>query len=95
MAKRIAINGFGRIGRLVLRIALKQSDLKVVAINDLVPTANLAYLFKYDSTHGRFSGDIKIEGNSIIANGKKTLVFSEKDPENLPWKDLNIDYVVE
>jgi glyceraldehyde 3-phosphate dehydrogenase len=95
MAVNIAINGFGRIGRLVCRLASQNKELNIVAINDLVPADNLAYLLKYDSTHGRFDGEVKAEENAIIINGKRTLVFSEKYPENLPWKDLRIDYVVE
>jgi glyceraldehyde 3-phosphate dehydrogenase len=95
MAVNIAINGFGRIGRLVCRLGIKNKELNVVAVNDLVPADNLAYLLKYDSTHGRFNGEVKAEENAIIVNGKRILVFSEKHPENLPWKDLGIDYVVE
>lgn len=91
----IAINGFGRIGRLVYRIAVNRKDFNIVAINDLVPADNLAYLLKYDSTHGRFDGEVKVDGEAIIVNGHKTLVLSEKDPEKLPWKDLKVDYVVE
>lgn len=91
----IAINGFGRIGRLVYRLACLKSEFNIVAINDLVPADNLAYLLKYDSTHGRFDGEIEVGENFIKVNGKKTLVFSEKDPEKLPWKDLKVDYVVE
>lgn len=92
---KIAINGFGRIGRLVFRQALKRKELDVVAINDIVPPDNLAYLLKYDTVHGRFDGQVKAESDSIIVNGKQILVFSEKEPEKLPWKRLNIDYVVE
>ncbi len=95
MAINIAINGFGRIGRLVYRIAASRPDINIVAINDLVPCENLAYLLKYDSTHGRFDKEVKIEGNSFIVEGMKTLVLSEMDPEQLPWKELNVDYVVE
>lgn len=95
MTVNIAINGFGRIGRLVCRLALVHPELNVVAVNDIVPADNLAYLLKYDSTHGRFDKDIKVEENAIIVDGKKILVFAEKDPANLPWKDLQIDYVVE
>lgn len=91
----IAINGFGRIGRLVYRIASKRSDFNIVAINDLVPADNLAYLLKYDSTHGRFDADVEVGEDYFIVNGKKTRVLSEKDPEKLPWKELNVDYVVE
>src|SRR5437868_4797614 len=95
MAVNVAINGFGRIGRLVLRLLLEREDFKVVAINDLVPADNLAYLFKYDSTHGRYKGNVQAEEKAIIVNGKKIHVFAEKDPENLPWKELGVDYVVE
>ncbi len=95
MAFRIAINGFGRIGRLVFRLAHNHNDIEIVAINDLVPSDNLAYLLKYDSTHGTFPYDVKAEENAIVIEGKKVHIFSEKDPENLPWKELEIDYVVE
>jgi glyceraldehyde 3-phosphate dehydrogenase len=95
MTVNIAINGFGRIGRLVCRLAALHEELNVIAINDLVPADNLAYLFKYDSTHGSFQGEVKAEEDAIIVNGQRILVFSEKDPEKLPWKDLHIDYVVE
>lgn len=95
MTINIAINGFGRIGRLVMRIASQRQDINVVAINDLVPSDNLAYLLKYDSTHGRFEGTVTAEENALVVNGKRVLVFSERDPEHLPWKDLKIDYVVE
>lgn len=92
---KIAINGFGRIGRLVFRIASSRKDIEIVAINDLVPPDNLAYLLKYDSTHGRFQGTVECDDKSITVNGKKTLVLSEKDPELLPWKKMEVDYVIE
>ncbi|MCX7999367.1 MAG: glyceraldehyde-3-phosphate dehydrogenase, partial [Leptospiraceae bacterium] len=92
---KIAINGFGRIGRLVLRNGLSDSNLEFVAINDLVPPDNLAYLFKYDSTHGKFQGTVDYDDNHLIVNGKKIRCFSEKEPEKLPWKDLGVDFVVE
>lgn len=95
MAINIAINGFGRIGRLVFRLASKRKDFNIVAINDLVPADNLAYLLKYDSTHGRFEADVRAEENTLIVDGKKTIVFCEKDPTKLPWRDLKIDYVLE
>lgn len=95
MAVNVAINGFGRIGRLALRLALNKKELNIVAINDLVPADNLAYLLKYDSTHGRFNGDVKAEHDALIVNGKKIKVFAEKNPQNLPWKELNVDYVIE
>lgn len=98
MSKRIAINGFGRIGRMVLRAILEDSrcnDLEIVAINDLMDTKTLAHLFKYDSVHGRNSAQIEAEENGIQINGKSVRVTAEKDPSNLPWKELNIDIVIE
>ncbi len=95
MILRVAINGFGRIGRLVFRLAHARNDIQIVAINDLVPPKALAYLLKYDSVHGRFKGDIKVEENALIVDGKKTVVFAERDPAKLPWDDLSIDYVIE
>ena len=95
MALNIAINGFGRIGRLVCRLALLHNEINILAINDLVPPDNLAYLLKYDSTHGPLDAEVKAEENAIIVNGHRILVYSEKDPEKLPWKELKIDYVVE
>jgi glyceraldehyde 3-phosphate dehydrogenase len=92
--KRIAINGFGRIGRLVLRNAL-QKKLEVVAVNDLVPPDNLAYLFKYDTVHGRYPGNVSSDGNALVIDGKRIAVSAEKDPEKLPWKQNRVDYVVE
>ena len=95
MSVRIAINGFGRIGRMVLREANKNPNVEIVAINDLVPSDNLAYLLKYDSTHGRFNGEVLAGQNSIEINGKKIKCLSEKNPSGLPWGDLKIDYVIE
>ena len=95
MSVRIAINGFGRIGRMVLREANKNPNVEIVAINDLVPSDNLAYLLKYDSTHGRFNGEVLAEKNNIEINGKKIECLSEKNPVDLPWSDLKIDYVIE
>lgn len=92
---RIAINGFGRIGRLVFRIAHSRPDIEVIAINDLVPADNLAYLLKYDTIHGTLKEDIQAEEKAFHVAGKKIDVFSERDPTKLPWKSLDIDYVVE
>jgi glyceraldehyde 3-phosphate dehydrogenase len=92
---RIAINGFGRIGRLVLRSGMKDKNLEFVAINDLVTPDNLAYLLKYDSTHGRYDGTVEHTEDSLIVDGKKIKCISERDPANLPWKDLKVDFVVE
>jgi glyceraldehyde 3-phosphate dehydrogenase len=92
---RVAINGFGRIGRLVFRAGMKKKNIEFVAINDLTDAKTLAHLLKYDSVHGILKDEIKAEGNSIFINGKEIKIFSEREPENLPWKDLNIDVVVE
>lgn len=92
----VAINGFGRIGRLVLRVILKNHpELNVVAINDLTDAPTLAYLFKYDSVHKIFPGDISSEDGHLVVAGKKIRIFAEKDPEVLPWKDLGVDFVIE
>ena len=95
MTIRVAINGFGRIGRMVVRAANKNPNVDIVAINDLVPPDNLAYLLKYDSTHGKFDGDVQAEGNGIIVDGNKITCTSERDPADLPWGKLNVDYVIE
>ncbi len=92
---RVGINGFGRIGRLTLRAILKKNNMEVIAINDITDTKTLAHLLKYDSVHGRFPGEIAVEGDYLIVNGKKIRVFSEKDPVNLPWKELGVTVVVE
>ncbi|MBH1988492.1 MAG: type I glyceraldehyde-3-phosphate dehydrogenase [Myxococcaceae bacterium] len=93
--KRIAINGFGRIGRAVLRIIQNRSDLQVVAINDLSDVDTMAYLLKYDSVHGRFPGTVRAEKEALMVNGKTLQVYSRKDPLDLPWKDLEVDVVLE
>lgn len=95
MTVKVAINGFGRIGRLALRLANRHSKVEFVAINDLVPADNLAYLLKYDSTHGRFDAEVKAEGDEIFIDGRPVQVVSHKDPTQLPWKELGVDYVVE
>ena len=95
MAIRVAINGFGRIGRLVLRSVVDRSDVEVVAVNDLVEVDHLAYLLKYDSMHGRFSGDVQCEENAILVNGKRIEVCAERDPSQLPWERLDVDFVIE
>ncbi|HOV54366.1 MAG TPA: type I glyceraldehyde-3-phosphate dehydrogenase [Fervidobacterium sp.] len=93
---KIAINGFGRIGRLVLRELIRRgSNVEVVAINDLDKAETLGYLFKYDSVHKTFNGEVEIKENSIVVNGKEIRVFAEKDPVNLPWAELGVDVVVE
>ncbi|MGD9492450.1 MAG: type I glyceraldehyde-3-phosphate dehydrogenase [Bacteroidales bacterium] len=95
MKKKIAINGFGRIGRLTFQALLKNNDVDVVAINDLTNAKTLAHLLKYDSVHGRFEGSVEADDNSITVNGKKYIIYAEKEPANLPWKDLGVDIVVE
>jgi glyceraldehyde 3-phosphate dehydrogenase len=95
MAIKVGINGFGRIGRLVVRAAMNDKDIEFVGVNDLVPAENLAYLLKYDSTHGRADSEIAADGEAIVVNGKKIPCCSERDPAALPWKDLGVDYVVE
>ena len=95
MAVRVGINGFGRIGRLVLRSGIEDPNIEFVGINDLVPPDSLAYLLKYDSTHGRFKGDVSGIESDLVVNGKEIQCCSERDPANLPWKDLKVDYVVE
>jgi len=92
---RVAINGFGRIGRLVLRQSLSNATIHISAINDLVPADNLAYLLKYDSVHGRFPGTVEARGSSIVINGFEIPVFAQRDPAILPYRDLKVDYVVE
>lgn len=92
---RVAINGFGRIGRLVFKAGFNHEDVDFVAINDLTDDKTLHYLLKRDSVHGAFPGDVGYDNDHLIVNGKAIKVFSEKDPEKLPWKDLNIDIVLE
>jgi len=95
MATRIAINGFGRIGRTAFKIALERSDLEVVAINDLTDTKTLAHLLKHDSTYGEYAKEVTYDDSSLIIAGKSIMVLSEKDPAALPWAAHNIDVVIE
>lgn len=92
---RIAINGFGRIGRIFFRQAFNRNNFEIVAINDLSDTQNLAYLLKYDTVYGRYNKSVEVKDEKLIVDGKEILVFKETDPTKLPWKDLNIDIVVE
>ncbi|MGA3012721.1 MAG: type I glyceraldehyde-3-phosphate dehydrogenase [Bacteroidales bacterium] len=92
---KVGINGFGRIGRLTFRALLNKKNIEVVAFNDLTDAKTLAHLFKYDSVHGKFNGDVTVDGDSLIINGKKIRVYAEKDPANLPWKELGVDIVAE
>lgn len=95
MKARIAINGFGRIGRLVFRAGYKNEKFEIVGINDITNAKTLAHLLKYDSVHRTFNADVKAKDNAISVDGKDYKVFSEKDPLKLPWKDLGVDYVLE
>ncbi len=98
MTIRIAINGFGRIGRMVFRAVAQEAefkDLEIVAINDLLEPDYLAYMLQYDSVHGRFNGTVGVEGNNLVVNGKKIRLTAERDPANLKWNEVNADVVVE
>jgi len=95
MAIKVAINGFGRIGRTVLRSAVDDQSFEFVAINDITDAHTLAHLLKYDSVHGRFKGNVKAEDGFLVVNGKKIKVTAEKDPANLPWKELQVEIVLE
>ena len=93
MAKKIAINGFGRIGRLTFRNLLKHDEVEVVAINDLTDNGTLAHLLKYDSAHGPFEGSIDYNDHELIVRGKRINAYAERDPVKLPWKELGVDLV--
>ena len=95
MSVKVAINGFGRIGRLVFRIINEREGIEVLQVNDITDAKTLAHLLKYDSVHGIYKKDVKAEGDAIIVDGKKIKVSAERDPEALPWKELGIDVVVE
>lgn len=95
MAVKVGINGFGRIGRIVFRAALKNPNVEIVAINDLTDANMLAHLLKYDSVHGRFDGEVAVDGDSLIVNGKKVQVKAERDPAQIGWGDLGVEVVVE
>lgn len=95
MTIRLGINGFGRIGRLVMRAAAARDDIEVVAINDLLDLDYIAYMLKYDSTHGRFDGSVEVSGKNLIVNGKTVRVTSERNPSELAWNDVNVDVVLE
>ncbi len=98
MTIRVAINGFGRIGRMVFRAVAQEAefkDLEIVAINDLLEPDYLAYMLQYDSVHGRFNGTVGVEGNNLVVNGKKIRLTAERDPANLKWNEVNADVVVE
>ncbi len=96
MKVKIGINGFGRIGRLILRVATERNDVEVVGINDPFISADYAnYLLRYDTIHGKFNGEVKNTENSLIVNGKEIKMFSEKDPDKIDWKGCGAEYVAE
>lgn len=92
---KVGINGFGRIGRLVFRAMTERDNIEVVGINDLIDATYMAYMLKYDSVHGVFPGEVSVEGNDLVVNGKRIRVTAEKDPSNLKWNEVGADYVVE
>jgi len=95
MTVKVGINGFGRIGRMVFRAAYRRDDVELLALNDITDPNTLAHLLKYDSVHGILKAEVKVEENNIVVNGKGTRVISEKDPGRVPWKDLDVDIVLE
>jgi glyceraldehyde 3-phosphate dehydrogenase len=95
MTIKVGINGFGRIGRIVFRAAQKRSDIEIVAINDLLDADYMAYMLKYDSTHGLFKGTVEVKNGHLVVNGKTTRVTAERDPANLKWDEVNVDVVAE
>ena len=92
---KVGINGFGRIGRLVFRAMSERENIEVVGINDLIDAEYMAYMLKYDSVHGTFKGEVSVEGNNLVVNGKKIRVTAEKDPNNLKWNEVGAEYIVE
>lgn len=95
MSIKIGINGFGRIGRIVFRAAQERSDVEIVAINDLLDAEYMAYMLKYDSTHGRFNGTVEVKDGHLVVNGKTIRCTSERDPANLKWDEVGVDVVAE
>ncbi|MCS3422894.1 glyceraldehyde-3-phosphate dehydrogenase [Rahnella sp. Lac-M11] len=95
MTIKVGINGFGRIGRIVFRAAQERSDIEIVAINDLLDADYMAYMLKYDSTHGRFNGTVEVKDGHLVVNGKTIRVTAERDPANLKWNEVNVDVVAE
>ena len=95
MAIRVGINGFGRIGRFVFRAACERNDIEIVGINDLIDVDYMAYMLKYDSTHGRFNGTVEVKDGHLVVNGKTIRVTAERDPADLKWDEINVDVVVE
>ena len=94
MSIKVSINGFGRIGRMVLRCSLQHPEIEIVGINDLCPADYLAYMLKYDTMHGRINAQVSSGDNSIIVDGHVIPVYAERDPANLPWKEIGAEYVI-
>ena len=92
---KVGINGFGRIGRLVFRAAMNNPKVEIVGINDLIDPDYMAYMLKYDSTHGVFKGEVSVVNGHLVVNGKTIRVTAEKDPANLKWNDISAEYIVE
>ena len=92
---KIGINGFGRIGRLVFRAAVKNENIEVVGINDLIDVDYIAYMLKYDSTHGKFDGDVAVEDGKLVVNGQAIRITAERNPADLKWGEVGAEYVVE
>ena len=95
MATKIGINGFGRIGRLVFRVAINKPDLEIVGINDLIDVEYIAYMLRYDSTHGQFDGEIDVKDGNLIVNGQTIRVTAERNPADLKWDEVGAEYVIE
>lgn len=95
MTIKVGINGFGRIGRIVFRAAQERKDIEIVAINDLLDANYMAYMLKYDSTHGRFNGTVEVKDGHLVVNGKTIRCTAEKDPANLKWNEVGVDVVAE
>ena len=95
MSIKIGINGFGRIGRLVFRSAMKQSDVSILAINDLLDVHHLAYLLKYDSVHGQYDGEISVKGNNLIVDDEEIIITAERNPTDIGWGSIGVDIVAE
>ena len=94
MSIKVGINGFGRIGRMVMRCCMDHPNIEIVGVNDLCPADYLAYMLKFDTMHGKFKGEVSSEGNNIVVNGKAIPVFAERDPANLPWAKVGAEYVL-
>ena len=92
---KVGINGFGRIGRLAFRAACERNDIEIVGINDLVEPDYMAYMLKYDSTHGKFNGTVEVQNGHLVVNGKTIRVTAEKDPANLKWDEVGAEVVIE